>query len=159
MSMAISPDVVPNPRTCLAWDGAEFVAVKCDASGRISVRGENQLFSINVPVHKATTLSAAGTSDTLDSDSPSANEFWVVTFIGAQDETTAINYIDFYTNDGLGNVSKLLHAKSPAAGDLVTWSGQIVLAGGEKIEAIFDGTAASDALDLYLEGYLMDQEV
>ena len=155
MSITITPSALPNPRACIAWDGTDFYNVKCDGYGRLTVRGEDQLFSYSTAELDHETLSAAGGTDTIDSVAVASGNVYIITAISAEDETNAITSLEFWINDGMGNTVKLVHAASPGAGELVKWTGQIFLDAGMYIEAIYDGTTASDALDLYVAGYAM----
>ena len=158
MSVAISPNVTANPRTCLAWDGTEFVAVKCDSYGKVSVRGEDQLFSYSVAELEHKTLTAAAGDNTIDSDAVSSGDIYVITAISAEDETSALTSLELWLNDGISNTVKLVHVANPGAGQLVTWTGQVFLDPGMYIEAIYAGATDSDALDLYVSGYVMSKE-
>ena len=158
MSVKIVPSVIPSPMTCLAWNGADFVAVKCDASGRLSVRGENQLFSYSSAGLEHDSLSAAGGTDTLDGGAVPGGTVHVITAISVEDETNAVTSIDLWINNGTTDVVKLAHAANPGAGELITWTGPVYLDAGSFVRAIFTGTTANDVLDLYFAGYSMSKE-
>ena len=99
------------------------------------------------------TSAAAGTNALVLTTVP-AGEVWVVFSIAAFDANSATTTI--LTGARLGAVEHYLTSKAtPAASELVLWTGQIVLKAGDYLFGVFYGCTLNDDLYLTACGYKM----
>ncbi|GAJ19150.1 unnamed protein product, partial [marine sediment metagenome] len=88
MDGKVTPKRMPSPRTALGYDGTDFHALKVDSKRRLSVRGEDQLFSYKEPLLNTRNAAISGADGYSNSNTVSEGEVWVVTSVSAIDMTS-----------------------------------------------------------------------
>jgi len=154
----VTPKRLPSPRTILGWDGTDFFALKVDSKGRLIVRGEDQLFSMNQVLGLSINAVISGADGYISSGTVALGRYWVVTTVVAFDVTTAVTRITMDTvHDG---VRCEIHAEERAFGlvERACWSGHTYLDKDDEIRAYFQGGLAGDQVRLRITGYQMDYE-
>ena len=154
----ITPIYVPKPVGMLGWDGTDFWAVKVDTSGRVQVRGSDQLFSFHDRLHIAISATVSGANGYISSGAVPAGVVWVITQAGARDNTTATtsHYYCVYDGATLAYVYEL-------KGTIVQWQmsslhSQIYLKEGDSLRVYFQGSTSTDNAWLGINGYIMTKE-
>lgn len=154
----VIPNHVPSPRTMLAWDGTAYRPPLIDNTGRIQVRGKDQLISYLASLLSKTTGVVSGAGGYLESAAVPAGELWHVTHVACRDVTTATtkhlytvvrgaighNFFEQTAAFGIGQRSYMLT-------DL--WMEE-----GDVIRCVFTGSAALDQCDVGLLGHTMTKE-
>jgi len=155
----IYPNHVPSPRTPLGWDGADYRAMKVDASGRVSVRGENQLFSLKSVLGDARAAVVSGAGGWVESGACPAGVYWVVTTIAAMDQTTAITGVRINNMHGGFPYTISETRRAIATWERICWGGITVLDVADVVRVEFLGSLAGDICEIHLTGYIMTVEV
>lgn len=134
---------------------AALQSVDTDA---LQVRGEDQLFSYKGEYSQRTqTTNANAGSHSLYGSTVPAGESWKVTGIATYNVNTNMARVRFaYVT---GGATKYLGQESPsAAGEVVSWTGEVWLDGGDRIRVIHDGTSAGDDIYCDIHGLKMSVE-
>ena len=154
----VTPIYIPKPVGVLGWDGTDFWAVKVDTSGRLCVRGSDQLFSFKAPVHVGTQAVISGAGGYIESSAVPAGEIWVLQRMLARDTTTATTQHEYQTNQA-GAVLRFAIVRGTFVAQYVTETvGELYLAEGDKVRVTFVGGAAADTCVIWLHGYSMTKE-
>ena len=154
----VLPSHVPAQRCVIGWDGTAYRAFAVDASGRASVRGEDQLFSFQGVLAVRTYGNPSGADGYIESPAVPAGQVWVVTTVVVEDVTRALTVVKFYlrhdgTNYAFGNVFRAI-----AVGEMVPWSGHVYLGAGDAIRSYMVGCQAADTCQIQCVGYRMTAE-
>ena len=154
----VLPTHVPAPRCVIGWDGTAYRAFAVDASGRASVRGEDQLFSFRGVLAALTSGNPSGDNGYIELPAVPAGQVWVVTVVVVADTNRALTTVgfDLYHN-GDGYVFGAV-VRAIAAGEPVSWSGHVYLDGGDTIRASMAGCQAGDECWIRCVGYRMTAE-
>ena len=154
----VLPTHVPAPRCVIGWDGTAYRAFAVDASGRASVRGEDQLFSFQGVLAVRGGGNPSGDNGYIGSPAVPAGQVWVVTAMTVGDITRALTMVGFYVqHDGVlyafGAVYRAIAAREP-----VPWSGHVYLGAGDTIQGYMMGCQAGDTCWIECVGYRMTAE-
>ena len=134
------------------------VQPRVDASGRASVRGEDQLFSFRDVLAVRTHGNPPSADSYIASPAVPAGQVWVVTAITVVDLDRALTAVGFvlYHNDvdyTFGSVNRAI-----AARESVPWSGHVYLDAGDTIQGYMGGCQAGDNCWIRCVGYRMTAE-
>jgi len=158
MTGVVTPNRMVSPVTPLGHDGEDFWALKTDTSGRLKIRGEDQLFSFKGRyMERVFVDNAADGGNLLYGSVVPSGEIWVVTNMLARDYNTAQTRIYLQVNDGSIDYT-LKMATNLGVNEPAEWSGQVYLVGGDRLTAYFASCAAGDDLYFYAHGYKMTVE-
>lgn len=97
-------------------------------------------------------LSSPGGDIDIDSEPTPANEVRFITSVSVIDEDNAPSAIRIGVYDGVNNFWHK-STTATAAGETVTYTGQLVLGEIDKIRARLEGTTLGDDLYCYINGY------
>ena len=163
MVYTITPNYIPKPAGMLCWDGANFWAVKGDASGRVAVNAlsvtPDQLPSYKSSLYSESYGAISGANGYRNSAAVPAGEVWHVTAITAYETnrtTSEQNYsiiIDdhnYWLYQVVGTLGAYVHTQ---------WYGELWLEAGAFVRAYFIGSAAGDTVGLWLHGQRMTKAV
>lgn len=140
------------------WTGAAAVQLLADAAGRLSVRGEDQLFSFKEMLCERLSHTKVGAGNySLDSPTPPANEVWVVTNVVMWNDTTAGNRQVIQLFDGVG-VAALKQTVTSVVDEGTQWTGHAYLEDDDLIRGRFYACAGGDVLSMSVVGYKMSKE-
>ena len=154
----VLPSHVPAPRCVIGWDGTAYRAFAVDASGRASVRGEDQLFSFQGVLAVLTAGSSSGDEGYIESPAVPAGQVWVVTAITVEDRSRALTEVEFSLyHDAVVYVFGAVY-RAIATGESVSWSGHVYLDEGDTIWGYMTGCQAGDECWMRCLGYRMTAE-
>ena len=154
----VLPTHVPAPRCVIGWDGTAYRAFAVDASGRASVRGEDQLFSFRGVLAVRTQSNPSGDNGYIESSAVPAGQVRVVTAVTVMDASRALTAIRFELfHDGTIHTFEAVY-RAIAAAELVPWSGHVYLDEGDTIRGYMTGCQAGDDCWIQCVGYRMTAE-
>ena len=154
----VLPTHVPAPRCVIGWDGTAYRAFAVDASGRASVRGEDQLFSFQGVLAALTSGNPSGDNGYIESPAVPAGQVWVVTAITVEDASRGLTAVIFDSrHDGVSYPFAAVY-RAIAQSEFVSWSGHLYLDEGDTIWAYMTGCQAGDECWMRCLGYRMTAE-
>lgn len=141
-----------------ATAGGQQFQLETDAGGRLSVRGEDQLFSFEDVLVDRTQTALTAADGFIGSGSPGAGEIWVVTTVAAYDNTTACTKIRMYcTQAGVSSVFAE-EVRAYAIAESLIWGGHLYMEEGDTMRVYFTGGLIGDACRIHAQGYKMTLE-
>lgn len=155
----ITPVYIPKPVGILGWDGTDFYALKVDSTGRLRVRGEDQLFSVKASMVDSSSGTPSAANGFRASTAVPANTIWVVTLISQVDNNTAntAHAANLWRGGVSYNIDHFLAAFAVAQRSTLVC--QLLLETGDQIRGYFIGSLATDTCVLTLHGYSMTKEI
>lgn len=154
----VEPYHAPYPNAIVGWTGAIWHCLSVDGTGRLQVRGEDQLFSFGGVLAVTRTVAISGAGGYVDSVPCDAGEIWGVTNVYANDLTspTTRHAYDLRHNGAAYGIGEVVAAF--AAGVGTYWSGWVWLDSADVIRVYFVGGLAGDSCIVRLVGYRMTLE-
>jgi len=134
-------------------------ALQSIATDRLIVRGEDQLFSLELVIATHTSGVITGAGGWIDSPAVPAGSYWVITSVCGRDTTTAPTEIVLSNVHNAVGVRLKHEIKAFAISESSCWSGHTYMDGGDVIRAQFVGGLALDNVRVEISGYQMTGEV
>ena len=141
--------------TLLGFDGTNFSALRVDTSGRLKVRGEDQLFSYQGSVANQSRGVPSGAGGYRESASPPAGTIWVITNLSAGDITTATTEHFYGLQRGVVGHAVYVTRAAFAANQRTNYATRLYLVPGDTIRVTFTGSLVTDDCALDIIGYSM----
>ena len=141
--------------TLLGFDGTNFSALRVDTTGRLKVRGEDQLFSYQGSVAERSLGVPSGAGGYRESDTPPAGTVWIITQITGGDDTTATTVHQYRLLRGGAAIVVYEARATYAIGQKSNLSCHIVMIPGDTLRLYITGSLAPDSCCLDIHGYSM----
>ncbi len=135
------------------------VALGGPGNVRLQVRGEDQLFSIDKILISHRSAVISGADGWIDSHSPIAGEYWIVTNVVAWDEDNANTAHHYIAKSGAPEAHFHSITRAIAANEYTSWSGHLFLDEDATVRVLFTGGLAGDNCNIDVTGYVMTLEV
>lgn len=155
------PDVLgspPSPRAALFWNGATWQAALVGPGGRLQVRGEDQLYSVEAGLVTARTAAISGAGGFIDSNNPGAGTLWKVTSVGVQNQTSPFTRVEMMIRRGATDYHFHSETFAWGAGAFASVQCEKWLATTDIIRVWLAGALAGDTIKISLTGHVMTLE-
>ena len=148
-------DTIGRIATLLGFDGTNFSALRVDTTGRLKVRGEDQLISYQGSVADRCVGVPSGAGGYRESASPPAGTIWVITRIAGYDLTTATTIHSYALVRGGLLYNLAMEVGTFAIGYLTSFVGPIYLIPGDTVRCYLTGALVTDTCGVILQGHSM----
>jgi hypothetical protein len=155
----LTPVYIPMPAGLLGWDGTDFYALKVDTTGRLRVRGEDQLISYKDQVVTQSYGVPSGANGYRESAIVPASAVWVVTHIASQDDTTATTTHRYFVRHGGADYGLYTNSAALGIGGTSSLATRLYLVAGDTIKVFFTGALAGDMCGVWVYGHSMTKEL
>jgi len=141
--------------TLLGFDGTNFSALLIDTSGRLKVRGEDQLISYQGSVANRSLGVPSGAGGYRESATPPAGTVWVITHVTGGDDTTATTKHQYRLRRGGADLVVYETIAAFAIGQKSSLSSRIYMIPGDTLRLHLTGSLVADSCVLDIHGHSM----
>jgi len=151
----ILTETIGRIATLLGFDGTNFSALLVDTSGRLKVRGEDQLIGYQGSVLNRSIGAPSGASGYRESGTPPAGTVWVITQIVGSDYTTATTAHFYLLQRGVTGYDLYEVRSALVAAQRTSLATTLYLLPGDTIRIYYTGSLVTDTCVVVLFGHSM----
>lgn len=156
LGLPMSP---PEPRAALFWDGTHWHVPRVDGSGRVQVRGEDQLHSFAGVLAVVNAAGLSANDGYIESPPCTAGRVWHVTNIYVVNTVSALTRVTMLLRHDGADYPFQTQTIALAILEPYSWHGHVWLDPSDTIRAHLVGGINNDACSIRLTGEIMTLEV